>query len=184
MSDRNFVKWPVIGCFAYFLRAGDTVDAVTVGAEAKPDFDPTSNWPSLGVVKGLQPFKTEQTHERMVPLASGGHRIDRDTQTTEEGAEIEFAGISDIALELMFGLAKLTGGTGAAQIPGNVKDRNVEGWIVFQARETDGTDLAVGHIYVQVRMSTLPKLGTTGKVESTLRCQMLESTLNTLLLAE
>jgi hypothetical protein len=184
MSDRNFVKWPVVGCFAYFLRAGDTVDSVTVAAEAKPDFDPTSNWPGLGVVKGLQPYKDEVKHERMVPLSSGGHRRQVQTQTVEEGAEIEFAGISDIALELMFGLAKLTGSTGAAQIPGNVRDRKVQGWLVFQAREDDGTDLAVGHIYVECRMATLPKLGTTGKVESTIRCQLLESTLNTILLAE
>ena len=184
MSNRDLTLRPILGAFAYFLRAGDTVDSITVAAETvvspaagKPDNNPTTNWLSLGVVKAAEPDWDEKEFPYLEALPSGGH-IQREQSTiTAEYWKLDLEGVTDIAFELMFGLTKITKGT--AQIPGNVLDRKIEGWLKLQARQTSGTDLFLADIWCEVRMEKAPKIEQS-PVLASLRFQKLYSTLNTI----
>lgn len=184
MANRDLTLRPILGAFAYFLRAGDTVDSITVAAETvaspaagKPDNNPTTNWASLGVIKGAEVAVEEKKFPYMEPVASGGYQQREQSQVVAEYWNIDLEGMTDIAFELMFGLTKITKGT--AQIPGNVLDRKVEGWLKLQARQTSGTDLFLADIWCEVRMTKMPKIEQS-PVLASLRFQKLYSTLNTI----
>ncbi len=184
MASRALTIRPIIGAFAYFLRAGDTVDSITVAAETvvspaagKPDNSPTTNWADLGVVKAATPSVEEKKSTYLKPLPSGGHEQVEERQVVADYLTLDLENLTDIALEMMFGIGKITQGT--PQIPGNVLDRKVQGWLKLQGRKTDAADLFVIDLWVEARLASIPKIEA-NPVTASIRFQKMYSTLNTI----
>lgn len=182
IPTRPLTLRPIIGAFAMFARAGDTIDTLIVAAETaaspaagKPDASPLANWLALGDVKEATPSVEERKFPYMVPLASGGHIKREQSQVVGDYWTIALEGITDIALEMMWGIGKITQGT--PQIPGTILDRKIEGWLKIQKRLDDG-DFCLADQWVEARLNDLPKLGTEPWTCS-IRFQRLPSTLNT-----
>jgi len=173
---------PIIGNFMHFVRAGDTVDSVVVSATGKPDVTPTTNWPSIGVVKNVTPDFEEIPNTWDEPTTSGGYLRRNEPITVASYLDVELEGVVDIALEMMFGIGKVT--AGAAQIPGNQNARHIEGWIKYQGRMVTGsvgTDLVVSDQWVQASLKTPPKFSKE-RATCVIRFQLLPSSLNTVVI--
>jgi hypothetical protein len=182
LPTRPLTLRPIIGAFAFFCRAGDTIDSITVAPETvvspaagKPDASPLANWLTLGTVKEATPTVQERSFPYLEPLASGGHIQREQRQVVADYWTIALEGITDIALELLWGIGKITLGT--AQVPGTILDRKIEGWLKIQKRLDDG-DFCLADQWVEARLTELPKLGTEPWT-CQIRFQRLPSTLNT-----
>ncbi len=177
MASRLLTLRPKIGGFAYFLRAGDTVDSVTVSATGKPDNDPTTNWTDIGVVAMFQPRVEEQEDKYRKPLPSGGYVNVDETHVTGEFFDVDLENMTDIAFEMMFGMSKITLGT--AQLGGRVLERKVNGWLSYQGRQQSGTDLVQINVWVQARLREMPAFGVEPSLAK-LSFQRLHSDLDTI----
>lgn len=181
LPTRPLTLRPIIGAFAFFCRAGDEIDGITVAAETvaspaagKPDVSPLDNWLSFGVVKEAVPSVEERVFKYLEPLPSGGHIQREQRQVVADYWTLSLENITDIALEMMWGINKITIGT--AQVPGTVLDRKVLGWLKLQQR-ADGADFCLADQWAEVRLAEMPKQGADPLVCS-LRFQRLYSTLN------
>lgn len=86
-------KVTVFGDYLYFVRAGTTVDGVTVSETAKPDADPTTNWPQVANATKVT-IENNSTYYRQKRPALGktvfGKKIvkERDIKITAEFDEV------------------------------------------------------------------------------------------------
>lgn len=157
MSNRLLVARPKIGGFAYFLVSGVTVNAVTVSAAAKPDNNPATNWPSIGRVLSFQPEMKEQEDVFLVPLRSGGYEEQDESHVVAQMFNIDLQDMNDISYEMMFGLSPITLGT--AQIPANVLQRKVTGWLAYEAVQQDTDLLCYMNVWGEFKLREQPVFG-------------------------
>lgn len=151
MSNRAQLERLMIGSLVYFVRDGDTVDALTVSETAKPDNDPVTNWPKLGEVTAVA-FDRETKKNEFIEIRSNGEPRKRIIERTlADYVDISIDNMVDIVAEMIFGVDKITINT--AQVPFNNSDRAVTGWLKCQLRRSGvGTDFTLFDMYVEARL--------------------------------
>lgn len=157
MSDRSLTVRPKIGGFAYFLVAGAVVDAVTVSVSARPDNNPATNWPGMGVLAMMQPEVKEQEDLYLKPLRSGGYEEVDESHVVAQMWNLDLEGMTDIAFEMMFGIDPITLGT--AQIPATVLQRKVTGWLAYEAVQQDSDLLCYMNVWGEFKLREQPVFG-------------------------
>ncbi|WP_193214800.1 hypothetical protein [Luteolibacter marinus] len=134
----------ILGNHLLFARAGDVIDGVTVGAEARPDTDPAANFTKLPTVEDWEPKIDRNIIKRRAP--SPGKYRDRKSivlnQTMthafslQEWTEMTFA-------ELLLGGNKPVGGV---FVPGE-REELVTGWWIVQGYAQNNQQIVALNIY-------------------------------------
>lgn len=185
MAYRPDYESLILGSLIYFVREGDTVDGITVGPETvvspaagKPDVDPATNYPQLGEVRAVK-FEPETIqNEKLVIRPNGAPRKEMETVVIADFMDLTLDGAPDLVGEMLFGINKVTAGT--PQTPFKNTDRRVRGWLKSVLRRSGiGTDWCLFDIYVEIRLKETPNLEAGKKAFPVLRCQALNSTLDT-----
>ena len=131
----------IIGNFVYFLRAGSTVDTVTVAKDAKPDHDPVTNWTDheLPCCSSIAPSTNSNSVKSRAPNASGKY-VTKDEIITED--EIlwvaTFEELNLLTYEMLFGTTQLTAGQQAQIMAGTSQ---VEGWVQLVQKDHKGNTI-------------------------------------------
>lgn len=142
----------IIGLFASFAREGESIDAITVGADAFPDTDPTTNWSDFGCVSEGRNEPNVAEYPIMCPKPSGGYEEKIETQTLRDSYILTFNKTNPFYWELTEGYnAAITDTT--AQTPGQKADRFIQGWLKLQKRSQDGQDRIIKNIWGKLRLS-------------------------------
>lgn len=145
----------IIGGFAYFVEAGLTVDAQTIGPSVKPDNDPLSNWTdhTLGTVLNFKPDNVKIDSPYLEPQPSGGHALKNRSFVTQDFLVIQTREMSELVWRLQMGLtAQIAEGT--AQTPGLELDRKIQGWLRLQGRNLTGYDRFIQDWWCECRLET------------------------------
>jgi hypothetical protein len=178
MSDVAQTERQLIGCFAFFVEAGLTVDAVVVSATAKPDNDPTTNWPEIGCIESAK-FEMKKSNEVfMCPSETGGYTEESVDKVMADFLNLRSNKMNELVKRLEFGL------TGpivldAAQAPHSQVTREIFGWLKVQGRKEDGNDDFVMDWWC--KMTLTDALDRNDKtLRPTLRFQKMTSSLNTI----
>jgi hypothetical protein len=178
MSNIALTERQLIGCFAFFVEAGLTVDAIVVSATAKPDNDPTSNWPQMGCIESakFEPKKSAETF--MCPSETGGYEEEEDNRVIADFLNLRSNYMNELVKRLEFGLVGPIV-LDAAQAPHNQRVREIRGWLKIQGRKEDGNDDFVMDWWC--KMTLTDALDRNDKtLRPTLRFQKLPSALNTI----
>lgn len=131
MPQYNLQK-TMLGSTLYFIESGVTVDSVTVSKTAKPTFDPTSNWRTLGCVNDLTPYRVTEEDTPFKCFESGRYRQETTSVVLEDGWEFTLKNHAEPIYRLMLGLAaEVT--NDASVIPYAKNVREIYGWLKFQA---------------------------------------------------
>lgn len=168
----------LIGCFAFFIEGGTTVDTVAVSATAKPDTDPLSNWPQLGCIESSK-FETKKSNELFLcPSETGGYQEESVDKVMADFLNLRSNYMNEFVKRLEFGLqSKIV--LDAAQAPHAATTREITGWLKIQGRKEDGNDDFVMDWWC--KMTLTDALDRNDKtLRPTLRFQKLPSSLNTI----
>ena len=143
----------IIGGFAFFVESGLTVDGITVAATAKPDNAPTTNWTdaTLGDILNFEFGNESVDLAYMAPLASGGFGKINRKAVTQDYVVLQTRQIQELYFRLQGGLAAAIA-EGAAQTPGTVLDRQIQGWLRIQGRALTGFDRFVMDWWCEARI--------------------------------
>lgn len=141
----------ILGNHLLFARAGDVIDAVTVGPNARPDTTPASNYITLPTVEDWEPKIDREIVKRRAP--SPGKYQDRASillnQTIEhafslqEWSEMTFA-------ELLLGGNKPVSGV---FVPGD-RSELLTGWWIVQGYDQDNELIVALNIYGEARIDS------------------------------
>lgn len=131
----------ILGSHLFFAREGETIDAVVVAADAKPDVDPETNFTKFGCVERFQPQNNKTEIPRRCP-SPGKYRTRKKiplSQTLTLNFGIQEWDEMSLAELLMLG-SKPAGGV---FVP-NAQVDNVRGWLKIQSYDqTDALILAM-----------------------------------------
>lgn len=182
MSLAALTERQLIGCFAFFIEGGTTVDTVAVSATAKPDIDPISNWPQLGCIESSK-FEPKKSNEVfMCPSETGGYQEEDVNKIIADFLNLRTNYMNEFVKRLEFGLAsKIV--LDAAQAPHAATVREIYGWLKIQGRKEDGNDDFVMDWWC--KMTLTDALDRNDKtLRPTLRFQKMASSLNTIVFPE
>jgi hypothetical protein len=134
----------IASIFGYFVGDGDTVDGVLVGREAKPDANPTGNWPALGTIpKGglsIAPDQKLVTVER--PQAGGGWaRYDTVPTQVDWNISAMLQDFDLLVLGLMFGSATAPPAA-STSFAAFANKASRKGWLKLQFLDVTGAVIA------------------------------------------
>jgi hypothetical protein len=172
----------LIGCFAFFVEAGTTVDSVTVSATAKPDTNPLTNWPQIGCIESgkFEPKKSSEVF--MCPSETGGYVEENVDKIVADFLNLRTNYMNEFVKRLEFGLTSPIV-LDTAQTAHAATTREIYGWIKVQGRKEDGNDDFVMDWWCKMTLTdTLDRNDKT--LRPTLRFQKLASTLNTVVFVE
>ena len=148
----------LLGGFAYFVEAGLTVDAQTVGPAIKPDTSPLTNWTdgTLGTILSFEFDEEKIDSPFMRPLPYGGYEKINRSYVTQDFVKMQTREMNELVWRLQHGLtAKISEGN--AQTPGLSQDRKIEGWLRIQGRQLGGLDRFLQDWYCEVRLESKEK---------------------------
>lgn len=185
MGFRPDYEQLIIGSLIYFVREGDTVDGITVGPETvvspaagKPDVSPVANYPQLGEVRAVNFDQETMPIEIMKIRPNGAPRKEVKQLVVADFMDLTLDAAPDIVGEMLFGINKVTAGT--PQTPFKNMFREVNGWLKCVMRRSGiGSDWCLFDVYVTVTLKEKPSFEAGKKVVPVLRCQALNSTLDT-----
>jgi hypothetical protein len=178
MSDVAQTARQLIGCFAFFVESGLTVDTVVVSATAKPDNNPTSNWPEIGSVESAK-LETEKSSEKfMIPSETGGYISENVDKVMADFLNLRTSNMNELVKRLEFGLSGAIV-LGTAQSPHAKVTREIFGWLKIQGRKEGGADDFVMDWWCKLTLTdALDRNDKT--LRPTLRFQKMTSSLNTI----
>ena len=146
----------IIGGFLFFAEKGETIDAITVDADAYPDTDPIENWNPLGCVSEVNFNKDTETDTDYCPSPSGGYDKNEEEVVVADYIEFITRAHFEPYWRMLLGVRdKIVNGT--AQTPFAEKSRIIEGWLKIQGRAQDGSDRVVMNVYGQLSINDNPK---------------------------
>lgn len=182
MNTVAMTERQLIGCFAFFVEGGTTVDAVAVSATAKPDTNPITNWPQLGCIESGKFEAKKSTENFMCPSETGGYFEETQDKIMADFLNLRSNYMNEFVKRLEFGLtSKIV--LDAAQAPHNATTREIYGWLKVQGRKEDGNDDFVMDWWC--KMTLTDALDRNDKtLRPTLRFQKLPSSLNTIVFPE
>jgi hypothetical protein len=158
----------------YLARDGETIDAVAVAREAKPDADPTANWTNAGIVTG-HTYKSSGDNAKILRGNPGLVQVHDVIPLSHDVVhEFKMKDFSPILLELYMragGKITTTYQPGAMTVLPHF-------WIKVQQYDQKNQLVNAFDVYCAVSLSD-PKTEQAKVVEVTLNCQELISTLNT-----
>lgn len=139
----------ILGNHLRFARAGKVIDGVTVGPEAKPDTDPSTNYTKIATVETWQPRRTVTRVNRREP-APGGYQ---DKPPILFNKQIEYAfGLqewSDLTLaEMLLGGKEPVAGL---FVPNDASE-DVTGWWIMQGYKQDNEPVYALNVYGAARV--------------------------------
>lgn len=139
----------ILGNHLLFARAGDVIDGVTVGPEARPDTTPETNYTKLPTVENWEPRRTAQRVIRRAP--NPGRYEDRKTLLLNKQMEHAFS-LQEWS-ELTFAEMLLGGNKPVAGVfVPNERDEEVTGWFIVQSYDQDDNLIAALNIYGEARV--------------------------------
>jgi hypothetical protein len=177
MSKVALTERQLIGSFAFFVEAGVTVDAVTVSATAKPDNNPTSNWPEIGCIESAKFSDKKSSETFLCPSEAGGYDEEEVNRVVADFLSLRSSYMNELVKRLEFGLkTKIV--LDEAQSPHAAKVREITGWLKIQGRKEDGNDDFVMDWWCKATLTdSLDRNDKT--LRPVLRFQKLASALNT-----
>jgi hypothetical protein len=143
------MKDVILGMHLLFARAGETIDSVVVGPEAKPDNVPDTNYTVVASCEGWQPRKTQTRVTRRSP--SPGRYQDRKTLLLNKQIEYAFnlQEWSDLTFaEMMLGGEKPVAGV---FVPA-ARDEDVTGWWLMRGYDQDDNVIVALDVYGEGRV--------------------------------
>lgn len=122
----------VLTTHPYFARAGDTIDAITVAREVKPDVAPEANWTDLGICKSFGIEDGSTTEDLMKGVPGRVTLFDVIKTASLYSYTLEMAELNAVAVQAAFGTAAISttfqpGGAG----------RRLQGWLKLQQYNQD-----------------------------------------------
>lgn len=142
----------IIGLFASFARSGESIESITVAADAYPSTDQATNWSDFGCVSEGRNEPNVAQYPVMCPKPSGGYEEKLEEQVLRDSYVLTFNKTNPFYWELAEGFnASITDGT--AQTPGQKGDRFIQGWLKLQKRGIDGQDRIVKNVWGKLRLS-------------------------------
>ncbi len=144
----------LIGCFAYFIPNGSTVDALTISPTVKPDGDPATNWTNyfLGSVISAKHDAEVQDNSFLKASPAGGFEKVPRKKVLQDMITMKTREMGEAQLRLQYGLsAAIVEGT--AQTPFASTDRRIDGWLKVHYRQEDGTDMAVMDVWCSMELT-------------------------------
>ncbi|WP_411846448.1 hypothetical protein AAFN60_02070 [Roseibacillus persicicus] len=149
LSDHKF------NAFAWFIASGVTVDSVTVAADAKPDVDPTSNWPWLGCVLSLTPFvETEEDDTIYCPNFNGGYDKTDDSEIVGGGYVSVMRKTNELLRRLELGLgSELAIDTAQEPFKPGAKPY-IEGWLKLTRKDSSGNDVDLVDLWCRASLDS------------------------------
>jgi hypothetical protein len=141
----------ILGNHLLFARTGDVIDGVTVGPEAKPDTDPSSNFTVFPTVEDWSPKITRNIVKRRAP--SPGRYVDRKSILLNSQMEHAFSlqEFTETTLaELLLGGNKPVAGV---FVP-NERTELLTGWWIVQAYDQNDDLIAALNIYGEARIDS------------------------------
>lgn len=163
----------VLTTHAYFARRGDSIDAVTVGREAKPDVSPEANWTDLGIV-GSFSVEDNSTTEDILKGQPGVVSLYEVLKTSDmRTLTLEMVEMNALAVQALFNTGNIT----TTFVPGS-SGRHLQGWLKIQMYNQDNELVIAMDVWADVMATGLnAALGT--RTGYTLSVRQLYSTLNT-----
>ena len=178
MSNIALTERQLIGCFADFIEAGLTVDAIVVSATAKPDNDPETNWPKLGCIESAKFEKEISGEEFMCPSETGGYVKEKTDKVVADFLNLRSNYMNEHVKRLEFGLAAPIALDTPVETHATTT-REIFGWLRITGRKEDGNDDFVMDWWC--KMTLTDALDRNDKtLRPTLRFQKMASTLNTI----
>jgi hypothetical protein len=141
----------ILGNHLLFARAGETIDSVLVGPEAKPDTTPSSNYITLPTVEDWEPKIDRQIIKRRAP--SPGKYQDRVSITLNQTMEHAFSlqEWSEMTFaELLLGGNKPVSGV---FVPGE-RTELVTGWWIVQGYDQNNDLIVALNVYGEARIDS------------------------------
>lgn len=145
----------ILGCFAYFIPSGETVDGSAVSVSSWPDNDPTTNWTNyaFGCIEMAEPIRDFDDKEVLCPSQDGYYDSETERFLKRYGYRVTTNKVNDIVLRLHHCLTDAVAAD-TAQTPGANRDPYVDGVLLIQARGTDGNDYTVEQWWARLRLTT------------------------------
>lgn len=146
--------------FPWFVAEGTNVDGVTVGPEAKPDVNPSSNFPSLGCVTDGEPWMEYQDLGTVTVQKPKGFFETLPREIRQGGWLISLEKSNEFVTKLMLGIPALPV-NGVAQVPfAKGHDNRQRGWLKISVLRDDNTVMYNQDLWCEVELEEVPRSGT------------------------
>jgi hypothetical protein len=144
----------LIGAFVYFVREGDTIDAVTVTDAVKPDTDPATNWPQIGCIESVNFVTDTEEDVHYCPKTGGGYQKNVERRVVADYLDLTLNAQPDLVHELLFGTGEIT--AGSATTPFANETREIFGWLRVHGIDKTGDDYCHAYLWGKVTLQTPP----------------------------
>lgn len=143
----------LVGCFAYFIPNGSTVDTLTISPTVKPDASPTTNWTDfyLGSVMSAKHEVETKDNSFMKASPAGGAEKVRRVKVLSDSIVMKTREMGEPQLRLQYGLSAVIA-EGTAQSPFVATSRQIDGWLKVHYRQEDGTDMAIMDVWCTMEL--------------------------------
>jgi hypothetical protein len=141
----------ILGCHLLFAREGETIDAVVVSADAKPDTTPSTNYTAFPTVEDWEPKVDRQFVERRRPSPGTYQtrkKIPLRTTTTHAFSLQEFTMLT--LAELLLGGNKPVSGV---FVPGE-RSELLRGWWIVQGYDQLNDEIVALNIWGEARIDS------------------------------
>lgn len=144
----------LVGCFAYFIPTGSTVDTLTISPTVKPDASPTTNWTDFylgSIISAKHAVETQDNGFLRASPTGGFEKVPR-LKVLSDSITLKTREMGEAQLRLQYGLSAAIV-EGAAQTPFASTDRRIDGWLKCHYREEDGQDLAIMDVWASMELT-------------------------------
>jgi hypothetical protein len=137
MANVSRLAERVVGCHAFFCEAGTEVSGQTISETVAPNYDPDTDWPSIGDVLEGAKFEKEVSDDSYMKPGTSAWVRQTVQYVTGNSLTFKTRQMSGLADRLLFGLADAIT-ENVPVTPFVQSDPRIFGWLLVQGRKMAG----------------------------------------------
>ena len=154
MAAPTLIRRELKNAKAYYIPAGELVDAVTTSRTTWPDNDPTTNYTAYEIpdIEGLIQEILSEDEDFLMPQDSGGYQNEPEKQLRMLAWTLTTAKTSSYVKQLQFALAAAAVAA-TAQAPGVKGQLSLDGVLLIEIRGNDGAIIERWQIWARMTLA-------------------------------